>query len=256
MSTVIFTLLKLWKTNPFRYEAIVQHGRCIQVGYTARMKQDDIARAAQQLWDYMLLDSSIADADCLLVLGSRDDRVAAYAAELAQAYIYGALIVSGGLSPKNDVRADLWKSRTEAEHFRDIMQQAGCQQTILLENRAVNTGQNLKYSYEMMSKEKLKHETIVIVTKPYMERRVKATFDVQWPTDDTKASIVSPSIPFSEYFNDIQPFDKTVSIMVGDMDRIIQYPRMGYQSEQPISRQVKHAFETLKAAGYTDYLLK
>lgn len=219
------------------------------------MDNPKVRRAAKQLWQYLQLNEQVNNADCLLVLGSRDDRVAAYAAELAKTYSFDSIIVSGGVSQKNDVGAKLWEDRTEAEHFADVMKRSGCAQPILLEMRATNTGQNFLYSYEMMLANKLRHDCVAVVTKPYMERRVKATFDVQWPELTTRLITTSPKIKFEHYFNDVQPFEKTVSVMVGDMDRIMKYPKLGYQSEQPVDEQATAAFEVLVGAGYTQYLL-
>lgn len=40
------------------------------------------------------------------------------------------------------------------------------------------------------------------------------------------------------------------------MHKIIVYPTLGFQSEQPVPDNAKHAFDALVAAGYTKYLLK
>jgi hypothetical protein len=55
------------------------------------------------LWQYMQLHQAPGDADCLLVLGNRDDRVAAYAAELANTFHYEHVVVSGGVAAYNNI---------------------------------------------------------------------------------------------------------------------------------------------------------
>lgn len=47
-------------------------------------------------------------ADCMLVLGSRDERVAVYAAELSQKYTFGHIVISGGISHTQDLLATPW----------------------------------------------------------------------------------------------------------------------------------------------------
>jgi len=43
--------------------------------------------------------------------------------------------------------------------------------------------------------------------------------------------------------------------MVGDLQRIREYPRMGFQIEQEIPAEVRAAYEALVAAGYDRHLI-
>jgi len=43
--------------------------------------------------------------------------------------------------------------------------------------------------------------------------------------------------------------------MVGDLQRIREYPARGFQTEQPIPAKVWDAFERLVALGFTDNLI-
>jgi uncharacterized SAM-binding protein YcdF (DUF218 family) len=208
------------------------------------------------LWQYMQLHQAPGDADCLLVLGNRDDRVAAYAAELVNMFHYEHVVVSGGVAAHNDI-ATSWSEPTEAEHFAAVMQRAGYKKPILLEKEAQNTGDNAIYSYQLLQHMYVPMpRTVQLVTKTYMERRAIATFEVQWPDKDATFSVTSPALSFHEFVNGIHERDQNINIMVGDMDRIMQYPRLGYQSEQPIPHDVKTAFTRLVAAGFTKRLLK
>lgn len=212
-------------------------------------------REVEILWEYMQMHQQPHDADCLLVLGSRDDRVARYAGELAQKYRYQYVLVSGGAVARNDV-SKAWAEATEAEHFAAVMKQTGYDKPILIENESQSTGENALKSYKVLQKLlTAKSPLIELVTKPYMERRALATFEVQWPGKDATFSVTSPNLSFDSYINDVQPWGVVVNIMVGDMQRIMEYPRLGYQSEQPIPNEVKAAFEMLVAAGFTSHLL-
>lgn len=44
--------------------------------------------------------------------------------------------------------------------------------------------------------------------------------------------------------------------MVGDLQRIKEYPAKGFQIEQEIPDEVWSAYETLVAAGYDKHLIK
>jgi hypothetical protein len=44
--------------------------------------------------------------------------------------------------------------------------------------------------------------------------------------------------------------------MVGDFQRVLEYPKLGYQTEQPVSHEARAAFEHLKRRGYTERLMR
>lgn len=224
--------------------------------YSVAMNNDVLAEVGI-VWDYLQLNGQVQSADCLLVLGSRDDRVAKYAAELAMTYSYDSVMVTGGAAHHNDLLRTNWNEPTEAEHFAVIMRQVGFHDSLLLETQAINTGQNAFYSFELLKKRSIPPKSVVIVTKPYMERRAKATFDVQWPDAGCSLLVTSPKYEnILAYCTDELSVDETINIMVGDLQRILEYPKYGYQSPQTVPLTVIKAFEQLKLAGFTKHLLK
>ena len=44
--------------------------------------------------------------------------------------------------------------------------------------------------------------------------------------------------------------------MVGDFQRILEYPKQGFSTEQPVTPEAMAAFRTLVEAGYGSQLLK
>ena len=44
--------------------------------------------------------------------------------------------------------------------------------------------------------------------------------------------------------------------MVGDLQRILEYPRRGLQAYQHVPDEVLEAYELLKTAGFTKQLIK
>jgi uncharacterized SAM-binding protein YcdF (DUF218 family) len=61
-------------------------------------------------------------------------------------------------------------------------------------------------------------ETVILVQKPYMQRRAYATFKKVWPDKDV--IVTAPQVSFEEYPNEIIKKDDVISIMVGDTQRI------------------------------------
>jgi uncharacterized SAM-binding protein YcdF (DUF218 family) len=206
---------------------------------------------AAQLWDYHLLHHTIEKADCILVLGSHDTRVANRGAEL---YLEGrapVLLFSGGLG---NVTKGIW-TETEADKFAAIAVRLGVPpEAILIENQSTNTGENILFSQKLLQEKGLDPETFIVVQKPYMERRSFATFKKHWP--DKKLIVTSPQIPFSEYANDEIPVERVINIMVGDLQRIKIYPAKGFQVPQEIPGDVWKTYERLVEMGFDKHLVK
>lgn len=135
------------------------------------------------------------------------------------------------------------------------MRRAGYDGAAILENKATNTGENAVFSYELLEKQgSTTVGSLLMVTKPYMERRALATFEAQWPEKTTRLYVTSPQLGMANYVNDEHPFREVVVVMLGDLQRIIDYPARGFQSAQHVPKQVLDAAELLKAAGYTKHL--
>lgn len=212
--------------------------------------------AVATLWDYMQLGQTREMVDAMVVLGSRDDRVAVYAAGLLGRGIAPRCLVSGGVAQANDLLATSWPENTEAEHFVNVMKATGISTgKVLTEDRSTNTGENARYSYEVLKAAEIPVGSLLIVTKPYMERRALATFEAQWPNKATKLHVTSQGGSIGQYCNEQQSYEDVVNIMVGDFQRIMEYPKLGYQSKQPVTKQLLSAFEVLKHAGFTKHLL-
>ncbi len=62
---------------------------------------DEIVSAARTIWNYMVISpKKLQKADLIFILGSRDDRIARYAAKLYHEDIAQTILVSGGLRVK------------------------------------------------------------------------------------------------------------------------------------------------------------
>jgi len=86
-----------------------------------------------------------------------------------------------------------------------------------------------------------------------MERRTYATIKVHWPEKELIVS--SPPLTYEEYPNREISRDGLINIMVGDLQRIIEYPALGFQIEQHLSEKVKKAYEELIHQGYTKHMI-
>lgn len=213
------------------------------------MINDEVLTLARKLWDYHLMQHKLEKADCILVLGSHDTRVAERGAELWLQGWAPVILFSGGLG---NVTKGIW-TETEADKFAAIARRLGVpEEAILIENKSTNTGENIVFSRRLLEEKQLDPTVFMVVQKPYMERRSFATFKKHWP--DKKLIVTSPQIAFDDYANTEIPQERVINIMVGDLQRIKIYPAKGFQVEQPIPADVWQAYERLVALGFTKHL--
>jgi len=215
-----------------------------------RMTQSLITELAGKIWDYHHLNHTLEKSDVILVLGSNDLRVAEYAAEL---YLQGwapLVVFSGNAGALTRERFD----RPEAELFAGIALRNGVPESaMLIEAESTNTGENVVFSRRLLESKRIDPNSLILVQKPYMERRAYATFMNFWPGKRVLAA--SPPIPFSEYPTEDLPRDLVINIMVGDLQRIRIYPERGFQIKQEIPDDVWQAFEKLVELGYDKHLI-
>lgn len=206
---------------------------------------------ARTIWNYMLMNHELEKADAILVLGSSDLRKAEYAAELYHAGWAPLLIFSGG---EGRTTTGLW-GMSEAEKFASVAMERGVpKEAILLETKSTNTGENIQFTRQLLEEKGIELKKIIVTQKPYMERRTYATFMKQWPGMDS--IVTSPKISFENYPSEGRSMEHIINMMVGDLQRIREYPAKGYQVEQDIPENVWQAYEELVAEGYTEQLIK
>ncbi len=212
----------------------------------------DVDEPAKIIWDYMQLNQPPRHADAIFVLCSKDTRVAERAAELFASGYAELVIVSGGAGK---LTKDAF-TKPEAQVFQDILVQTGVpRDRIILEDKSTNTGENIRFTYDLLERLGDSFRSFILVQKPYMERRTYATFKKQWPDSTAEITVTSPPIPYEAYFTETLPKELVLNVMVGDLQRIREYPKLGFQIEQDIPVEVWGAYEKLVAAGYIKHLI-
>jgi uncharacterized SAM-binding protein YcdF (DUF218 family) len=207
-------------------------------------------RLAKILWDYHHMHQEIRKADCILVLGSHDTRVAERGATLFLEGWSPLLVFSGGLGR---LTKGAWKM-PEADLFAQIAIDMGVPQSaILIENRSTNTGENIVFTKALLEQKNFHPNSFLLVQKPYMERRSYATFENFCPGKSVR--VTSPQISFEDYITPEFPIEKVINIMVGDLQRIKLYPARGFQVYQEIPTPVWEASQQLIAHGFDKQLI-
>jgi uncharacterized SAM-binding protein YcdF (DUF218 family) len=211
---------------------------------------------AQVIWDYHHMHHSLEKSDGILVLCSHDLRVADEAVRLYNSGLGEWIVFSGGFGtgPHSGANLNGW-TRPEAEIFGEAAIDAGVPvEKVFVEPQATNTGENIANSRALLAARGITPRSLIVVQKPFMERRSFATFMKQWPEEGRPTiAISSPAISFADYPNADISREVVTSIMVGDLQRIKLYatPERPFQIPQEIPPHVWEAYENLVKAGFT-----
>jgi uncharacterized SAM-binding protein YcdF (DUF218 family) len=209
----------------------------------------------ERVWRYHHMNHELQKSDVIIVLCSHDTIVAERGARLFLDGWAPLLVFTGGLGA---ITRHLW-SDPEAERFARIAGEMGVPaDRILIENRATNTGENVAFTRDLLASRGLDPNTFILVQKPYMERRTFATFQKVWP--GKSVCVTSPQLSLDDYLaryshQTLTP-DDVISIMVGDLQRIREYPARGFQIPQEIPDEVWDAYDQLVRAGFDRHLMR
>lgn len=205
---------------------------------------------AKILWDFNCMHQDVEVAYVIIVLGSHDTRVAERGAQLFLDGLAPRILFSGGLGR---LTANNWTD-SEAEIFSKIAINMGVPESaILIENKSTNTGENISFSMNLLEDHGMMPKSVILVHKPYMERRQFATWMKLFP--DIKASITSPQISYENYPNDLISKDDMINIIVGDTQRVKLYSEKGFMIDQQIPNNVWDAYQELVRRGYNKQLI-
>jgi len=204
---------------------------------------------ANIIWDYHKLDNYNGLVDVIIGLGSYSMHVAKHAADLYHKGLAPYIVFTGDRGHWTD---KLFSS-TEAEVMKDIAIKDGVPENkIICETMATNTGENIKFSRDVLHRIGIKVSSILIVSKPNMMRRSNATCRKIWPEISVYNS--SPNITLNEQAEVFHTEDMIVNEIVGDIKRINDYPARGYQIHQDIPSKVWDAFNELIIDGFSQHL--
>jgi uncharacterized SAM-binding protein YcdF (DUF218 family) len=208
-------------------------------------------RDAEIIWNYHMMGHRPRPCSAAIGLGSHDLGVATFAAELYHAGMFPTLVFSGANSPTTASRFP----RGEAEHYAEEAVRLGVPESaIIRESRATNTGQNIAYSQAALEAAGATVESVMLISKPYMERRAYATFRKIWP--EVEVVCASEPLSFDQYIGSIGDERLVIDMLVGDLQRVIEYPSLGFAVPQEVPEEVASAYERLVEAGFDSRLLR
>ena len=209
----------------------------------------------QVIWDYLCLHQPPQKADCIVGFGNFNTDIARRAAELYHQGYAPKILFTGGLGRNTEGLLP----EPEALRFAKVAIACGVpEEDILLEDQSRNTKENIDFTRRLLEGEGIPHQRILGVHQPFMERRIVAAMGVYWP--EQQFSVTSPQVTIPEYLERAKQQgiseNASISVIVGDFQRIDLYARLGYQLPQHIPEEAWQAFHALVAMGYDKQLAK
>jgi uncharacterized SAM-binding protein YcdF (DUF218 family) len=137
--------------------------------------------------------------------------------------------------------------RGEAVHYRERALELGVPSSaVLVESRARNTGENIRFSRLLLEEAGVDVSSVLLISKPYEERRAYATARKLWPS----VEIVSASTPmsFDAYVTSINDEHLVIDMLVGALQRLIIYPEQGFMISQEVPGDIMSAYVRLRQA--------
>ncbi|MFJ3277481.1 YdcF family protein [Streptomyces halstedii] len=205
---------------------------------------------ARVLWDYHQMHHELRPCSVAIGLGSHDLGVADTVAELYKRGMAPLIVFTGATSATTRERMP----RGEAVHYRERALELGVPSSVvLLEPKARNTGENIQFSKSLLQEAGVHVASVLLISKPYEERRAYATIRKLWP----EVEVVSASSPaaFLDYVDSLGNADLVFDMLVGAVQRLLIYPQHGFMISQSIPAGVVAAYERLCTAGFTSRLM-
>ena len=215
----------------------------------------DFLEPLQILWDYLGMHQTPAKADCIVGFGNFNTNIARRAAELYHQGYAPKILFTGGLG-RNTSRLF---TEPEAVRFAKVAMECGVpEEDIILEDKSTNTKENIDFMREIFEKQGIPHDHVLGVHQPFMERRIVAALGVYWP--ELNFTVTSPQVTIPEYLAAAKEQGMTenasISVIVGDFQRMDLYAKLGYQVPQEIPEEAWTAYHRLVAMGFDKQLAK
>ena len=215
----------------------------------------EFLKPLQVIWDYLCLNEPLSKADCIVGFGNFNTDIARRAADLYHAGYAPKVLFTGGLGRNTEGLL----TEPEAVRFAKVAMECGVpEEDIILEDRSTNTKENIIFTREKLASMGLPSERILGVHQPFMERRIKAAMGVYWPDLDFR--ITSPQVTIPEYLAAAKrqgiTENASVSVIVGDFQRMDLYAKLGDQLPQHIPHEAWEAFHELVDMGFDKQLAK
>lgn len=215
---------------------------------------DEIVVSLKEIWDYMKLNQPLEKCDLIIGCGCANLEIPVKCAKLYNEGYANKILFTGGYGK---ITAKIF-DKPESMIYKEIAILNGVlEEDILIEDKSTNTGDNFRFAKDILNRNKIKHDKILIVHKPFSERRTISS--AKAILKNSKLIITSLDTTFEKTLEQLKShkYEKIVDIIstiVGDVQRMIIYPQFGWQVECDVPEEVISAYRYLKDMGFDKYI--
>ena len=195
------------------------------------------------------------NADVIIGFGNFNTDIARRAAELYHQGYAPKILFTGGLGRNTEGMLP----EAEAVRFAKVAMECGVPEgDIILEDKSRNTKENIEFTRILLEEQGIPRNHILGVHQPFMERRIVAAMGVYWAEQSFSVTSLQVSIPYYLERAKQQGITEnaSVSVIVGDFQRIELCAKLGYQLPQHIPNEAWEAYQKLVAMGFDKQLAK
>ncbi|MBS3770995.1 MAG: YdcF family protein [Bacteroidales bacterium] len=215
------------------------------------MNQENITQdEACKVFDYLYLRDDNQRVDAVLGFGHFDMKIPHTCGKLYQEGYAPKIIFTGGVGAGT---ADLKKKEAQVfrdelyAHFPDIPEE-----DLLIEDQSTNTGENIYFLKEMAFRQWPEHNfskgvsSVMLVCNAARQRRTWLTWKKILP--EVHAINCPPETAFKQEQELFRSKGRTLeNLLLGEMERILNYPDKGFTVEEEVPQDVYSAYQVLKA---------
>jgi len=165
--------------------------------------------------EFMFFETVIEPAEVILIPGASQPQLMERTAQLYHQGMAPLILPSGGPTSKVET--------TEWEFLRDVAISMGIpENAILREDKAANTFENARFSWEVLQQNGINPRKVILVCKSYHARRALLTYQVEFPRDTV--FYVSPITDRTGTTKDNWYLDEQkISYVMNELTKIGQY---------------------------------
>jgi len=194
---------------------------------------------AKELYTFLSPTDKETQADLIIGFGHFDLRIAEQCASLYQKGLTPKILFTGGVGAGS---AD-FKNPEAIEFLNHVKNKypAINIEAILVESTSTNTGDNLRFSIEILKEKGLFEsvKSIILVATPTRQLRVYLTAKKQLPNTELVNLPPCSSFKIDKQMN----VDKKIDFenhLLGELDRILKYPKIGFACSTVIPSGLKN----------------
>lgn len=208
--------------------------------FIEKLDDNSFENLLRPVWDYLIYDQTPQKADVIFAFGGLDISVPRRAADLYKQGFAPYILVTGNAGSRTPESF----TRPEAMIFHDEIVVAGIDsEKILIEQKATNALENVKFGMEVLSSEKVDVNKAILTARPFLMRRCVATFNRHFPkvkvfSCPPKGSILSFCLRSRKAF---------AERLIGEVQRLEEYSLKGDILLESIPREVLAASKELES---------